>query len=104
MRSAARNATLPQQLCRRRRDDMADFRRVLVLSVSVAIWAGGGQVHAQPTYDPETYPETREPMVITPESSEFLNSCASCHGEYGDCAGFLPQLFRGVNPGDFRRL
>ena len=83
---------------------MADLRRVMVLSVSVAIWAGGGQVHAQPTYDPETHPETREPVVISPEASEFLNSCASCHGEDGEGAGFLTQLFRGVNPGDLRRL
>ena len=35
---------------------------------------------------------------------EFLNSCASCHGEDGKGAGFLTRLFRGVNPGDLTQL
>lgn len=35
---------------------------------------------------------------------EFLNSCASCHGEDGKGAGFLTRVFRGVDPGDLTQL
>lgn len=39
-----------------------------------------------------------------PTAFEFLNSCASCHGEDGKGSGFLVRLFRGVNPGDLTQL
>jgi mono/diheme cytochrome c family protein len=35
---------------------------------------------------------------------EFLNSCASCHGESGRGAGLLTRIFRGVDPGDLTQL
>lgn len=37
-------------------------------------------------------------------AEEFINSCASCHGEDGKGAGFLTRVFRGVNPGDLTQL
>lgn len=42
--------------------------------------------------------------AFEPTPSEFLNSCASCHGKDGKGAGFLVRLFRGVNPGDLTQL
>lgn len=38
------------------------------------------------------------------DPSEFLNSCASCHGVDGKGAGFLTRLYRGVDPGDLTQL
>jgi len=38
------------------------------------------------------------------DPAEFLNSCASCHGEDGKGAGFLTRLYRGVDPGDLTQL
>ena len=45
----------------------------------------------------------------TPENAkvgaaEFNNSCASCHGGDAKGAGFLTQLFKGVDPGDLTQL
>ena len=39
-----------------------------------------------------------------PDDTEFMNSCASCHGADGKGAGFLTRLFRGVDPGDLTQL
>ena len=41
---------------------------------------------------------------VEPTKDEFLNSCASCHGEDGKGGGFLTRLFQGVNPGDLTQL
>ena len=38
------------------------------------------------------------------DPTEFLNSCASCHGNDGKGAGFLTRVFRGVNPGDLTKM
>ena len=38
------------------------------------------------------------------DPTEFLNSCASCHGKDGKGAGFLTRVFRGVDPGDLTKL
>lgn len=46
--------------------------------------------------------ETEQAFQADP--SEFLNSCASCHGEDGKGAGFLTRLYRGVDPGDLTQL
>ncbi len=45
-----------------------------------------------------------EPEDFAPSASEFINSCASCHGADGKGAGFLVRLFRGVDPGDLTQL
>ncbi|MBT8414850.1 MAG: cytochrome c [Boseongicola sp.] len=39
-----------------------------------------------------------------PTPSEFINSCASCHGVDAKGAGFLMRVFRGVDPGDLTQL
>lgn len=38
------------------------------------------------------------------DPTEFLNSCASCHGKDGKGAGFLTRVFKGVDPGDLTKL
>jgi hypothetical protein len=76
--------------------------RSLVLAAPVIAFSAG----AQPTeaQGPVVEPERFEPVVIKPDAREFLNSCASCHGEDGKGAGFLTRLFRGVDPGDLTQL
>ena len=44
------------------------------------------------------------PAKFETVATEFVNSCASCHGEDGKGAGFLTRLFKGVNPGDLTQL
>lgn len=41
---------------------------------------------------------------LEPSAAEFLNSCASCHGEDGKGAGFLTKYFKGIDPGDLTQL
>lgn len=76
--------------------------RVPVAAVlAAALAAGGGPASAQgPTEDPER----PAPVVIKPDEQEFVNSCASCHGEDGKGAGFLTRVFQGIDPGDLTRL
>jgi mono/diheme cytochrome c family protein len=68
---------------------------------AATLLAVSGPVQAQ---GPSERPQMPEPVVITPEAREFLNSCASCHGEDGKGAGFLTRVFRGVDPGDLTQL
>lgn len=44
------------------------------------------------------------PAKFQAVADEFVNSCASCHGEDGKGAGFLTRLFKGVDPGDLTQL
>ena len=70
-------------------------------ALAVLVAAAGAESRAQgPTEDPER----PTPVVITPSEREYVNSCASCHGEDGKGAGFLTRVFRGVDPGDLTRL
>jgi len=46
----------------------------------------------------------QETSGFTADPTEFLNSCASCHGKDGKGAGFLTRIFRGVDPGDLTAL
>jgi mono/diheme cytochrome c family protein len=71
------------------------------MALAVALAAGGVPAQAQgPTEDPER----PSPVEIRPDEREFVNSCASCHGEDGKGAGFLTRVFRGVDPGDLTQL
>ncbi|MEL6324972.1 MAG: hypothetical protein AAFQ84_12160 [Pseudomonadota bacterium] len=45
-----------------------------------------------------TFPE------LAPDASEFMFSCASCHGTDAKGAGYLARYFRDVNPGDLTQL
>jgi hypothetical protein len=67
----------------------------------LALVAAGSQTMAQGPMEP---PWQLEPVIIDPDAREFLNSCASCHGEDGKGAGFLTKVFRGVDPGDLTQL
>lgn len=69
---------------------------LLVLATGIA-----GAAHAQ---GPMDRPEGAEPVVVSPDEREFLNSCASCHGADGKGAGFLTRVFQGVDPGDLTTL
>lgn len=44
------------------------------------------------------------PLKFESVKTEFINSCASCHGVDAQGAGFLTRLFKGVNPGDLTQL
>ena len=46
----------------------------------------------------------QEGAGFEPVATEFINSCASCHGADGKGAGFLTRVFRGVDPGDLTQL
>lgn len=59
------------------------------------------QTHAQ---GPSERSELPAPVEINPSAREFVNSCASCHGEDGKGAGFLTRVFQGVEPGDLTQL
>ena len=57
-----------------------------------------------PAQGPMERPMGWEPVEISPDQREFLNSCAACHGVDGKGAGFLTLLFRGIDPGDLTQL
>ena len=52
----------------------------------------------------QTIPANAQSENFEPGATEFINSCASCHGTDGKGAGFLTRIFRGVDPGDLTQL
>jgi mono/diheme cytochrome c family protein len=70
-------------------------------ALAVALAAAAGVAQAQ---GPTERPESPTPVVIAAEEREFLNSCASCHGDDGKGAGFLTRVFGGIDPGDLTLL
>jgi mono/diheme cytochrome c family protein len=69
------------------------FKSTRALAASCVILGFGAAASAQDTE-----------RAFQADPSEFLNSCASCHGEDGKGAGFLTRLYRGVDPGDLTQL
>ena len=80
---------------------MAHRHAPAVMALAVALTAAAMPARAQ---GPQDDPERPRPVEIRPDAREFLNSCASCHGEDGKGAGFLTRVFRGVDPGDLTQL
>ena len=76
---------------------MKHLGNVALTAAFILLTSGAQTTQAQ---GPVNGPERFEPVVISPDAREFLNSCASCHGDDGKGAGFLTRLFRGVDPGD----
>lgn len=80
---------------------MTRKQRRIAAALIAAFAAWGTQTPAQ---GPVEDPERPAPVVIDPDAREFLNSCASCHGADAKGAGFLTQVFRGIDPGDLTLL
>ena len=79
---------------------MTRLHRIAAAALLAAFGGAGAALAQGPVEDPER----PAPVVVTPDEREFLNSCASCHGEDGKGAGFLTRVFRGVDPGDLTQL